>query len=118
MNDAARAPHRVVEREFVVRRELGLHARPAGELVQLASRFRAEIEVGRGPEWVSGRSVLSLLSLAAVKGTRLKVRASGEDAEAALEALGRVIEGSEEEAVPAPAVRAQAPSEGGAASGG
>lgn len=119
MNDVARkARDRVVEREFTVRRELGLHARPAGELVQLASRFRSEIEVGRGSEWVSGRSVLSLLSLAAVQGTRLTVRASGEDAESAVEALGRVIESAGEGAAPAPAAEARPPSEGGAASGG
>ena len=84
----------VHEAEFVVRSELGLHARPAGQFVALADRFDAEIEVGRGDEWVDGRSVLSLLSLAASKGTRLCVRAVGPDARAAVEALGALIERS------------------------
>jgi phosphocarrier protein len=82
----------VCEREFEVRGELGLHARPAGQFVVLASRFRSEISVGRGSEWVDGRSVLSLLSLAAARGTRLVIRAIGEDAEEAVAALGRQLE--------------------------
>lgn len=81
-----------IEREFVVAYELGLHARPAGRFVTLAGKFRAEIQVTRGGEWVSGTSVLSLLSLAASQGTRLRIRALGEDAEAAVVALGRLIE--------------------------
>jgi phosphocarrier protein len=87
----AASPQRV-EREYVVRSELGLHARPAGEFAGLAGRFEAEVEVSRGDEWVSGRSVLSLLSLAAAQGTRLRVRAVGPDAEEAVEALGRLLE--------------------------
>ena len=80
------------EREFQVRSELGLHARPAGRFVALAGRFRSEIQVARDDEWVSGLSVLSLLSLAAGQGTRLRVRAVGEDAEQAVEALGQLLE--------------------------
>jgi phosphocarrier protein len=80
------------EAEFTVRSELGLHARPAGQFVVLASRFTSEISVGRGGDWVDGRSVLSLLSLAASRGTRLRVRAVGADAQAAVEALGRILE--------------------------
>jgi phosphocarrier protein len=85
-----------VEREFTVRSELGLHARPAGLFVATAGRFRSEVQVGRGEEWVSGRSVLSILSLAASKGTRLRIRALGPDAEAAVETLGRLLESSGE----------------------
>jgi phosphocarrier protein len=81
---------------FTVRRELGLHARPAGRFVTLAGRFESEIQVARegtgDGEWVSGRSVLSLLSLGAARGTRLRVRARGSDAEEALAALGRLLE--------------------------
>jgi phosphocarrier protein HPr len=81
------------QREFVIASDLGLHARPAGQFVALAARFESEISVGRGEEWVDGRSVLSLLSLAAGPGTRLRLRAVGPDAEAAVEALGRLLEG-------------------------
>lgn len=85
-----------IEREFTVRSELGLHARPAGRFVSLAGRYRAEVSVARGEEWVSGRSVLSLLSLAAGPGTRLRIRAVGEDAEAAISALGQLLESAHE----------------------
>jgi len=82
----------VHESEFVVRSELGLHARPASQFVALATRFRAAIHVGRGEEWVDGRSILSLLSLAAGRGTALRIRAEGEDAAEAVAALGRLLE--------------------------
>ena len=81
-----------VEATFTVRSELGLHARPAGQFVALAGRFQCEISVGRGDEWVDGRSVLSLLSLAASQGTKLQVRAVGDDAEEAVAALGQLVE--------------------------
>jgi phosphocarrier protein len=81
-----------IERAFVVASELGFHARPAGEFVRVASRFAAQVEVSRGGEWVSGQSVLSLLSLAAGPGTKLLVRAVGPDAEQAVSTLGSLIE--------------------------
>jgi phosphocarrier protein HPr len=82
----------VCESEFVVRNELGLHARPAGQFVALAARFESQISVARGDEWVDGRSILSLLSLAAGRGTTLRIRAEGADAAEAVEALGRLVE--------------------------
>jgi phosphocarrier protein len=82
----------VVEQEFTVQSELGLHARPAGRFVALAGRFDAEISVSRGDEWVNGCSVLSILSLAAGRGTALRVRAQGEDAEQAVRELGALLE--------------------------
>lgn len=93
MNDTA------CEGDFTVQRELGLHARPAGRFVALAGRFAAEIEVARSghdDEWVSGRSVLSLLSLGATRGTRLRVRAVGADAAEAVAALGHLLEEANE----------------------
>jgi len=82
----------VYESEYEVRSELGLHARPAGKFVTLASRFESRISVGRGDEWVDGRSILSLLSLAAARGAKLRIRAEGSDAVVAAEALGRLLE--------------------------
>ncbi len=86
------------EGAFVVASELGLHARPAGRFVALAGEFECQIEVGRGDEWVDGRSILSLLSLAASQGTTLRVRAEGGDAEAAVAALGALLEEDEDAA--------------------
>ena len=80
-----------VERGFTIRNELGLHARPASQFVVMAGRFKSEISVGHGDDWVDGRSVLSLLSLAASCGTELRIRAIGEDAEEAVAALGAML---------------------------
>ena len=82
----------VHESEYEVRSDLGLHARPAGKFVALASRFESRISVGRGSEWVDGRSILSLLSLAAARGAKLRIRAEGSDAVVAVETLGRLLE--------------------------
>lgn len=86
-----------VEKEFTVRAELGLHARPAGRLASLAGRFESEVTLGRGDEWVSGSSVLSILCLAATQGTILCVRAVGADAEQAVMELGALIESDEDD---------------------
>jgi phosphocarrier protein HPr len=86
-----------IERVFTVQSPLGLHARPAGRLASLAGRFDSEISLGRGDEWVSGASVLSILCLAATQGTVLSVRAVGEDAEQAVAELGILIESNEED---------------------
>jgi len=83
---------KTVERGFTIRSELGLHARPAGEFAVTAGRFESEISVGDGREWVDGRSVLSLLSLAAGRGVELWIRATGSDADEAVAALGALLE--------------------------
>jgi phosphocarrier protein HPr len=86
-----------VEGVFTVQSALGLHARPAGRLASLAGRFESEITLGRGDEWVSGASVLSILCLAATQGTALRVRAVGTDAERAVAELGSLIESPEDD---------------------
>jgi phosphotransferase system HPr (HPr) family protein len=86
-----------VEKQFTVRSELGLHARPAGRLASIAGRFECEITLGRGDEWVSGSSVLSILCLAATQGTTLSVRAVGPDADQAVMELGALIEAPDDD---------------------
>ena len=82
-----------VEREFTVCGELGLHARPASRFVSMANGFASEVSVGKDGEWVSGKSVLSILSLAAGPGSVVRVRAEGPDAEQAVATLGELLEG-------------------------
>ena len=81
-----------VEGTFVVGRELGLHARPAGEFVRIAGRYSCDVEISRGGGWLNGKSVLSILSMGATRGTRLTVRARGDGAAEALAQLGALIE--------------------------
>lgn len=79
-------------RLVVVQNREGLHARPAHMLAQLAARFQAEIQIVRDGEGVDGKSILSILMLAAEQGTELNIRARGPDAEAAVESLARLFE--------------------------
>ncbi len=80
------------ERSFVVVNALGLHARAAAQLVQIANRHRSEIHVEKDGMKVNGKSIMGVLTLAAAKGSTIKVACEGEDAERALAELARVIE--------------------------
>jgi phosphocarrier protein HPr len=82
-----------VERSFTIVNQLGLHARAAAQLVQTANRYRAEIHVEKDGMQVNGKSIMGVLTLAAAKGAQITVSCDGEDAETALAALAKVIEG-------------------------
>jgi phosphocarrier protein HPr len=69
----------------------GLHARAAARFVKTAERFRADITVVRKDATVSGLSIMGLMMLAAGPGATLELRASGEDAAAALDALAKLV---------------------------
>jgi phosphotransferase system HPr (HPr) family protein len=71
----------------VVTNPQGLHARPADLFVKLARRYAARIEVIKDSERVDGKSILAMLTLAAVESTELVIEATGEDAEQAVAAL-------------------------------
>ena len=80
-----------VNRTVVVTNPQGLHARPADVFVKLASRYQAKIDVIKDGERVDGKSILAILTLAAVEGTQLAIEATGPDAEAALDALTELV---------------------------
>ncbi len=77
----------VVERSAPIVNRLGLHARPAAEFVKVANRFKASITVGKDELEVNGKSIMGMMMLAAECGSALQLRAEGDDAEAAIEAL-------------------------------
>ena len=68
----------------------GLHARAASKLVELSSGFSSKIEIGHD-KMVDGKSILSLMMLAAVKGTTLRIVSDGEDEEQAIAAIVALI---------------------------
>lgn len=84
---------KTVSGSFEIRNSCGLHARPASLFVQAAVTYESEISVRNETtgDKVDGKSVMGLLMLAAPRGTRLTITASGNDAERALEALGALI---------------------------
>lgn len=81
----------VAEETVEIRNRLGLHLRAATTLAQAAARFKSAISVTRGKDQANARSVTSLIMLGAGKGTRLRVRAEGEDAQAAIAELTRLF---------------------------
>ena len=82
----------MAQRRVVIVNERGLHARAAAKFTALAEEFVAEITVSNGREDVGGRSIMGLLLLAAAKGTEITVRAEGDDADTALQALCNLVE--------------------------
>ncbi|HTF14461.1 MAG TPA: HPr family phosphocarrier protein [Burkholderiales bacterium] len=71
--------------------KLGLHARAAAKLTQLATGFAAEIWLSRNGRRVNAKSIMGVMMLAAGKGSRVVIEADGEDAERALAAVVRLI---------------------------
>ncbi len=82
----------MAERDVLIVNKLGMHARAAARFVTTASAFRCEIRVRAGAREVNGKSIMALLMLAASKGTRMHLRAEGDDAAAALDALAELVE--------------------------
>jgi phosphotransferase system HPr (HPr) family protein len=80
-----------VTRTVIVTNPQGLHARPADLFVKLACQYQSRIEVIKDGERVDGKSILNILTLAAVEGTQLEIVAIGPDAEAALDALAELV---------------------------
>ena len=69
----------------------GLHARASAKFVQTAEQFKATITVTRGHETVGGTSIMGLMMLAASPGTTITISCSGNDAQAAMDALAALV---------------------------
>ncbi len=82
----------VVRGIFLVTNKLGLHARAASRLVQLAGRFPCEVKVGRDGQVADAKSVMGVLLLCGSQGTRLEVEATGDQADEAVKQIGALID--------------------------
>jgi phosphocarrier protein len=82
-------------KDVVIINERGLHARPAMEFVDVANRFKSDVKVtamGEERLEVDGKSIMQMMTLAAVQGTPLRIEADGEDAAQAVEELAALID--------------------------
>ncbi len=77
--------------EVEIVNKFGLHARPAMKLVEMASSFQCAVEVSNGTLTVDAKSIMSVMRLAATKGTRLTIEADGDDADDACQAMGKLV---------------------------
>lgn len=80
------------ERIVTIRNKTGLHMRPAGEMVRIASRFVSEISITKDELSVNGKSIIAVLSLAAEPGCSITIQADGTDALEAVNALVKMVE--------------------------
>lgn len=72
--------------------KLGLHARAAAKFVGVAGRFPCQVRVGRSADsLVDGKSIMSVMMLAAGKGTSIHLHTEGEQEQEALQALLELI---------------------------
>jgi len=74
----------MLEKTFIVKNRLGLHARPAALLAQTASRFQSSVKIFKDDLEVNGKSVMGLMMLAAEQGSQLRVLVEGSDEKQAL----------------------------------
>ncbi|HOW61533.1 MAG TPA: HPr family phosphocarrier protein [Candidatus Contendobacter sp.] len=81
----------MLKREIVIINKLGLHARAAAKFVTLAAGFNADIRILRSGREVNGKSIMGVMMLAAARGTRLELCASGPEAAQALEELDDLV---------------------------
>jgi phosphocarrier protein len=72
--------------------KIGLHLRAAGEFVKVAAQFASEVTVFNGDRWANGKSILGLASLAAARGSEIRVQIEGPDEGEARIALERLID--------------------------
>ena len=77
--------------EVLIVNKLGLHARASAKLTQVASGYKCEVWLTRNERRVNAKSIMGVMMLAAGKGASIIIDADGEDAEAALAALQKLI---------------------------
>ena len=82
-----------IERDVKIPNKYGLHARPAMQFVELANQYGSKIDVSNGSLSVDAKSIMSVMRLAGTKGTVLTIRADGDDARSAADALVDLVSG-------------------------
>ncbi len=81
----------MAERSVQIVNKHGLHARPAAEMVKAASKFKADITISRDDLEVNGKSIMGVMMLAAEYGATITLKATGPDADDALDALSTLV---------------------------
>jgi phosphocarrier protein len=81
----------MAERSVQIVNKHGLHARPAAEMVKAASKFKCDITISRDDLEVNGKSIMGVMMLAAEYGASITLKATGVDADEALDALAALV---------------------------
>ncbi|KAB7707886.1 phosphocarrier protein HPr [Bacillus aerolatus] len=81
----------MIEKQFTVTAETGIHARPATLLVQTASRFSSDIQLGYKEKKVNLKSIMGVMSLGIGQHAKINISAEGPDEEEALKTLDEML---------------------------
>ncbi|MGB0662928.1 MAG: HPr family phosphocarrier protein [Pontibacterium sp.] len=81
----------MAQKTLTICNKLGLHARAAAKFVETANRFSSEVNLIKDGRSVNGKSIMSVMMLAATMGTEVTIEANGKDAEQALDAIATLI---------------------------
>ena len=74
-----------------IRNELGMHARAATKFVQLAAKFPCDVTIEKDDQEVNGKSIMGVLMLVAAIGSKITIKAVGDQAEEATAALAKLV---------------------------
>ena len=77
---------------LIIKNKLGLHARPAAQLVQTANKFKSRIKIFKDDQEVDGKSIMGIMTLAACCGATLRIVVDGEDEISAIQELSKLFE--------------------------
>lgn len=81
----------MIEKKITIINKLGLHARAAAKLINTTSRFSSDIKLVKDGREVDGKSIMSVMMLAASKGTELSLKVEGSDQEEATAAIETLV---------------------------
>ena len=81
-----------VSEEMAIVNSLGMHLRPAQQLVQVVLKFSCDVNISKDGHQVNAKSIMGLLTWAAACGTRLKIVCRGDDAQEAIDAVRELVE--------------------------
>ena len=82
-----------VTKKLEIKNKLGLHARAAALFVQTVNKFTSRVTVSHDGQTTDGRSIMGILTLGATQGSKIQVEAAGEDAERAVRAIEKLLDG-------------------------
>jgi phosphocarrier protein HPr len=82
----------MLKKKITIKNKLGMHARAAVKFVNTANRFSSTVRIEKNGNEIDGKSILGILTLAAVQGTEIIIKVSGKDEDRALRALVELID--------------------------
>lgn len=82
----------MLKKKITIKNKLGMHARAAVKFVNMANRFSSTVRIEKNGNEIDGKSILGILTLAAIQGTEIIIKVSGRDEDRALKALVELID--------------------------